>query len=251
MLMKGERDETTLDAIRSSCKICSGSGVIVSKDDNKVVLSDCKCIEKVAKEIALIRANIPRQYRTFDLRNLTKKFAKQNTSQIRVVKKYIDHLKENIENGTGIWFISAPGLGKSSMISYILKEAMAQGHTAYFERASHIHSLKFAALRDIKAKNMLNYIVNDIDIMAIEELEKIYLINDAALANQLFFEFLSDLYDTKKALLISTNIPRPIAEAKFPTYIVDRFRSLKTIIFQGESERVDKTFDGFEEFVEE
>lgn len=244
-------DETILDEIRSSCEICGGSGVLISKDANKVTLSDCKCIEKVAKEIALIKANIPKQYRTFDLRNLTKKFAKQNASQIRVVKKYIEHLNENIDNGNGIWFVSAPGLGKSSMISYILKEAMEQGHTAYFERASHIHSLKFAALRDTGAKTTLNYIVDDVEIMAVEELEKIYLINDAALANQLFFEFLSDLYDTKKALLISTNIPRPLAESKFPTYIVDRFRSLKTVIFQGESERVDKTFDGFEEFVEE
>lgn len=245
-------DLEALQSIRNSCPYCGGSGSLVVTDpvDQHIVSPDivdfmiiypmltrCYCIDKISKEVELIRANIPTQYRGFDLRNLTDEFINKNKEMVEKVKKFKDNIVENIEGGKSLWFMSSPGLGKSSLISVILKAAVRAGKTAYFDRASHLLALKFEALRDPVAKKKVDYLINEVDILAIEELEKIYLVNDSSFGTHLFYEFLSDLYDSKKSLLISSNEPKETVEMRFPTYIRDRMVHISRIALYGSSER--------------
>lgn len=228
-----------LEDIRNNCTICGGSGVISTKTETGIHLEDCKCIRIIAKEIAMIKANIPEQYRSFTLKNLTKEFKThgKNSEQLAKVDNYKSNLEKNIKEGRGLWFISNPGLAKSSIIVVILKQAIKEGYCAYFERASHLLSLKFAALKDEEARKKIEYIIDKVDILAIEELEKIYLMAEGSFQRQLFFEFMSDIYDSKKSILVSSNIGRDKVEINFPPYIIDRLKPLENIHFFGKSGR--------------
>jgi hypothetical protein len=97
--------------------------------------------------------------------------------------------------------------------------------------------MKFDALSDRTVADLIDKIVYDVDILAIEELEKIYLSGEQSMNNNLFYEFLSDVYDAKKPLLISSNkLPEDVLP-RFPTFIQDRIGRIPKVIFTGMSER--------------
>ena len=235
-----KKEYDRLQKIREDCTICSGSGYSETKQsDGSIHLADCACIQHISYELKMIEANIPPQYRYWTFKQLDKKIIKDNRKSIEIIKNYIGDLENNIKNGNGIWFHAPPGLAKSSLICNILKKAINKGLTPYFGRASHFISLKFRiAQNDIESKNLLRHIFSSVDILAIEELDKVYLTTNAdSFGRDLFYELLSDLYDAKIALLVSSNILRTKCEANFPTFIQDRFRHLADVPIFGKSGR--------------
>lgn len=226
-----------LKKIREGCDKCGGIGIIITQESDGVRMENCTCLKKINREISLIEANIPPRYRKFDLRKITKDFEERNRQSLKQIKQYAEKITDNIEKGSGIWMYSTPGLGKSSLISWILKKAIDAGHKAYFSRASHLVSKKLEALRQEDSKQLIDFIVDEVDILALEEIEKVYLTSHEDFVPNLFFEFLSDLHDAKKAILISSNVEISEALKRFPTYIQDRLRSMMVIKFEGKSER--------------
>jgi DNA replication protein DnaC len=232
-----EKEIVRLERIKAACMRCSGVGHIEKDTTKGIRLEECTCLKKIEYEIALIEANIPPKHRNFDRRNLTKKFKQRNAAALEVVWDYDAAMEKNVNNGNGLWFYSTPGLGKSSLICWLLSSAIDQGFTPYFARASHIITLKLAALKDPKAKDIIDFIVEKVDILALEELEKVYLVSEDAFIPQLFYEFLSDVYDSNTALLVSSNVEYKSVVQKFPIYIQDRLADLDLVYFAGSSER--------------
>jgi len=235
-----KKDFNRLQKIRENCKVCSGTGYTeTKKSDGSVHLADCACIQHVSYELKMIEANIPPQYRRWTFKQLDKKIIKDNRTSIETIKRYIDNLEANILKGNGLWFHAPPGLAKSSLICNILKKSIDKGFTPYFGRASHLISLKFQIARnDTEAKDVLNHIFDSVNILAIEELDKVYLTTKPdSFGRELFYELLSDLYDAQIALLVSSNVIRTECEARFPTFIQDRFRYLDDVPIFGKSGR--------------
>lgn len=226
-----------LKKIREDCEKCNGLGIIIIQADDGVRMENCSCLKKINKEVSLIEANIPPRYRKFDLRKITKDFEERNHQSLKKIKNYAEKISDNIEKGSGIWLYSTPGLGKSSLISWILKKAIDAGYKAYFSRASHLVTKKLESLRQGDSKELIDFIVDEVDILALEEIEKVYLTSHEDFVPNLFFEFLSDLHDAKKSILISSNVEISEALKRFPTYIQDRLKSMMVIKFEGRSER--------------
>jgi len=187
------RDIQRLRQIRESCTICNGKGYLPRQLSNSVRLEDCKCVQKISWEIKLIDANIPEKYRTWDFRGLTKDFLVANKENYAYLKTYLENIEAHIKNGKGFWFSSPPGQAKSAIVSYFLREAIKKGFSGYYTRASHLITKKFEAIRDPDAMEFFDSLLNETDIIVIVELEKVYLLTELDMPNQLFFEFLSDL----------------------------------------------------------
>jgi hypothetical protein len=235
-----QKDYDELQKIREDCKICGGSGYREKeKSDGSVHLTDCTCIQHISYELKMIEALLGLQYRHWTFKQLDKKIIRDNRKSIEKIKNYIDNLADNINNGKGLWLHAPSGLAKSSMICNILKKAIDKGFNPYFGRASHLVSLKFQVVRnDAAARDLLRHIFDSISILAIEELDKVYLTaNPDSFQRELFYELISDLYDAKIALLVSTNELRDDLEPRFPNFIRDRFRYLGDVPLFGISGR--------------
>jgi len=236
-----DKEFRRLVKIREQCEICGGIGYVeTARSTGGLRLDDCICIKKLKYELRLIESNIPIPYRKFTFKQLTPTFLSDNKKAFGVVKKYIENMDENIRHGRGLWFYSLPGLAKSSIISNILRKALKKKYTVYFERASHLVTLKFQAMRhEEDAKDKLRHILSNVHVLAIEEIEKVYLAEYTSMPNQHFYEFLSDVYDANVSLLISSNKLRSEYEKTLPHFIQDRFKSLKSIPLTGKSGRRD------------
>lgn len=231
------RDKLRILNKLNGCKKCGGNRYVSIQTGNKIQLKKCSCLKRVEEEIVCIKANIPRQYRHWNISKLTPEFKEKNKRAVSLVSDYIKNLDKNIEKSRGLWFTSMPGLAKSSIITYILRQAAQRGYRAYFERASHILNLKFDSLgKNPEAAGILRRMITEVDILAIEEFEKVYL-SDKEMPRHLFFEFLSDVYDAQVTLLVSSNKLREDVEKNMPYFIKDRLRSLVHVPLAGPSGR--------------
>lgn len=236
-----DKDIEKLHAIRDNCKLCKGLGYTTTRnEDGNIQVIDCKCVLRIQDEIKLIEAHIPPRYRRWSFKKLTSEFKDQNKRSLGIVKKYIENLDTNLKRGTGLYFHSQPGLGKSAIICNILKKAMRKGHVAYYGLAFEMVSLKFRALRnDPIATEILRHILDRVEILALEELEKVYLADAASMPNQIFNELILNIYDANIALLVSSNVIRPKYEKSLPPFIQDRFKNLTSVTLIGKSARTD------------
>ena len=228
---------TDLRDIKKSCTVCGGSGFILKPDGDDLVLDDCTCLLEIARRVQLIKANIPKQYWDFGIDNMDGSFPQNNVESMDVVREFIEDLPRKLEGGYGLWFNSPPGLGKSTCICSILVAAIKRGYRAYYTKSFWAVQKRWAALRDQRAAYDVDAMLRS-DILAVEEMEKIYLSeSDDSLNNKMFFDFLMDTYDSKKSLLVSSNIPIDTVLKKFPTYVGDRLRLLTEVKFRGETAR--------------
>ena len=236
------KDLKRLNAIRNDCKICSGAGFTEKKTAvNQLALTDCICVQRVSFEIKMLEANIPKQYRNWTFKELEKSVIKENRESIEAIRSYIKHLTKNINEGIGLWLNAPSGLAKSSMICALLKRAIDKGHTPYFGKAKDFVTLKFQAMRHQQdALETLEFIYNAVDILAIEEIDKVYQSDDKSMPNILFYEFLADAYDANISLLVSSNQPRGKHERTLPPFIGDRLKTLIDVPFTGITRRKDR-----------
>lgn len=230
-------DTEYLNAIREECPHCKGEGVQIVDTAKGRRYEDCKCIEKIRQEIAVIEAQIPRPYRKFDLRQLKHRFKQRNEHSIEMLGKYISKLDKNIRSGSGLWFAGTTGTAKSSIICYLLRLALRSGFRAHFTRASTLMSLKFDALRDPETRHKLQDILYDKDILAIDEIDKVQLSSDSDFQRQLFFDALSEAYESGAALLVGSNDPPKKVLDKLPAFVHDRLGTLTVLPLLGESGR--------------
>jgi len=220
------------------CTQCNRTGLKPKRENGVVSLEDCECVAKLKRQFLITQANVQPRYVDFTLDKLSPEFKKRNKKQLQVVEDYLANLDENIKNGKGLFFQSDPGLAKSSIISYIIVCAIEKGYNSYFSRFSSLITMKFDALDDMDVRRKLNRIIYETELLAIEEVEQVYTRNES-LADNLISELIGEIYDLKKAIILSGNTSkRALREAnKFTAGVVDRFSELKDVIFVGESFR--------------
>lgn len=222
-----------LNRIKKECKLCKGSGFSVSIDDGVRSFNDCECVNKIKQALSYIDANIPFRYVKWDISDFTDKFKEENKDSYKFILEYISELDENIDLGYGFWLSSSPGLAKSSAISYIVRKAVDAGKVCHFDRATNYHAKLFESLNDPEAKEFISHIINDVELLVIEEIDKIYLKDDNSFNNRTFFDFISEVYDSNKALIVSSNEKRNVVLSRFPAFISDRLSTLDTVEFFG------------------
>jgi len=221
------------------CNICHGKKVILKTLEDGITFVDCSCVAEDLRRAKIELARIPEKYLDFELRDLSEGFRKENKEDLQIVLNYLKNLSEMIKEGKGLFFQSDPGLAKSSLAAYIARQAIEQKFTCFMGRMSHFMTMKFEALRNIEAsKELVNYIIKKVDLLVVEEIEKVYLAgNEDAMTEILLSEFFGELYDKKKSLIITSNAPRKDL-GKLPSHILDRFDEMITdVVFTGESYR--------------
>ena len=223
---------------KNECPLCSGKRVLPKVVATGIIFEDCPCVAKDSWTYKLDMSNVAEKYRDFEISQLSAQFRKDNKDDLNLVFEYINDLAVNIKGGRGLFFQSDPGLAKSSLAVYIVKKAISLGFSCYTGRMSRYMSLKFSALRDPDAKELVDRLIYDTNLLVVEEIEKVFMSgNNDAMTEILVSEFFGELYDQKKALIVTSNLPRK-GLGKLPSHILDRFDEMITdIVFVGESFR--------------
>lgn len=106
---------------------CDGSGFVYDEGARRA--SDCSCRpRRIARRKARRLAGvIPRRFQgvSFDRAPVTM----MNPSVVRAVRRYVDSLEMQLEEGRGIWFRGDVGTGKTTLAMLVSAEALRGGHS--------------------------------------------------------------------------------------------------------------------------
>jgi DNA replication protein DnaC len=222
---------------------CKGTGVIVEKQSKGVRFNDCACVKEFVWKSKLLSSNIPQKHWDFSFRALLKKFIEENNGSLALIKGYIDQIDKMIKEGVGLYIQGTYGLAKTALSSYIGKEFLKKDRNVYFIRMSQLTKLLFDSITIIEAKQKLNYIRKDVVLLIVDEIEKDYKIDDVKSFSGVYIsDIFDDFYESKKCLIVTSNIMKSELSKVHSNNVVDRLQELVDIPLVGESYRgkVDK-----------
>ncbi len=109
--------------------LCDGSGFIIDEQSNTA--SDCRCRPgRIAKaKAARLEARIPSRYRESSLEQLEGSILSPYPEPVRVVRRYITQIAQNLDEGRGVWIMGDVGTGKTSLAMIVSKAALDAGRT--------------------------------------------------------------------------------------------------------------------------
>jgi hypothetical protein len=226
-------DNTLWQQEVENCKLCGGTGSVEIAVAGTIRIEICKCASRAITQDRIYNAGIPCKLYAWDLRKLGKSFQRKNKEALSVIKKYLASLDLNIKKGKGLWISAPPGLGKNNIICYILRVALEKDYSAQYVKSRKIISIKFDAYKDPSARKLLNRITEKSHIVAIADIEKGPILPDIEnFRVQIYYETLTDLDDSKTALLISSNVPKLEVLKRMPSYMQSRFWNMQEVVLR-------------------
>lgn len=173
--------------IVGTCDKCNGTG----RDDDQ---EDCLCMNVYIYVMSLIIAGIPKDYWKLGLDEL-----QMDSKYLDLVAFYLDHLDQAVENGKGIMFLGANGIGKTSLMCEIGKAAVAAGYTAqYFTAQQYVDS------KTDRSKQLHFYEAGD--FILLDEIDKVYIKPDTKYAVKALEEYIRRALSDQKCMVICTNL---------------------------------------------
>src|SRR5215210_5435809 len=105
--------------------LCDGSGFIVDEQTNTA--RPCRCRPQ---RIGRVRARslsavIPRRFRGVSFERSP--IVDMDPAIVREVRRYVDSIDENLDEGRGVWFMGDIGTGKTTLAMLVSKSALDAG----------------------------------------------------------------------------------------------------------------------------
>jgi len=234
-LDKFQVDLLRKEIIGKSCNnACLGAGC---KLENGVFV-DCSCVREFTLKCKYAGAGVPKKYWDFTFRVLLKAFIDENAAALTVLKKYVEKIEDLTSKGVGLYIQGALGLAKSSLAFYIVKEALKKDITSYSIRMSQLTKLLIDATKDSSKQALVDWIKADVKLLYVDEIEKDFNVSDPTHFYGMHVnDFFGLAYDTKKSLILTSNLPKTGLRGIHADNIIDRFEELADVLLVGESFR--------------
>ena len=143
-----------------------------------------------------------------------------------------------IDQGVGLYLQGKSGLAKSALAFYMLREAQLQDYECYCIRMSQLTKTVFESLEDPSKREFLRWLKSGVQLLCIDEIDKDYKISstDGFAGNQIN-EFFGDIYNSRKAIIVTSNLSKKDLLTVHAPNVVDRLSELADVVFVGESYR--------------
>ena len=180
---------------------CDGSGFVIDEDTR--VASPCRCrpsrVEK--RRARQLSAVIPRKYRgvSFDRSPVTD----MPEPQVRIVRRFVAALEENLDGGRGLWLHGQVGTGKTTLAMLVSRAALDAGRSvAIYSLPRLLNEIRDTHRAERSHVDLLDRLTA-VDLLHIDDvgaerstdwvLEELYSIVNAR-------------YEDKRSMVITTNI---------------------------------------------
>lgn len=185
-----------------NCPTCSGS------DPN------CDCVKHYKFYNSMIVSAIPLKYRYADIDIIHVKELKQSLNTIR---DYVSNLKQNKDNGKGLYIYGTTGTGKSYIACYVLEQSILKGYSAFFCTVEQYKRALFDKDTDYI------YNVNESDFTLIDDYGREFSDTKGFIDSQVD-EMLRYRYDRNKPTIITSNVSaRDIENFRIKSILSDAY----------------------------
>ena len=209
---------------------CHGNGNILVPG---IGFEVCSCMKQYKREARYLHAGIPPKYWDFTFDELVPEFCAQNARTLDIIKAFINTVDIQVRNNQGFFLYGERGLAKTGLCCLVLKAAIDRDLKAAFVdvpafMGRYYNTFGNSAERDVLL-NDLAWLKNETDIMVVDSVDNLYQRSDKSTTwggHQLTEFYNTVVYNTKKSVLLTSNISQEKLYTKLPMDIEDRISEL-------------------------
>lgn len=170
----------------AKCGECDGSGYVRflpaserTRELPQTKSRRCSCLKRVMLMMKVAQANIPREF--WDLEGKT---WQHNQRIQRVVARYTDKLGDALRYGLGFVFCGEAGVGKTTLATRVVVEALRKGHSGFYTTTSeYLRAVRVGFTDPLLAK--VETETKAADFVVLDELGKEHYREDEFIASEL------------------------------------------------------------------
>lgn len=180
--------------IVDTCTICGGVGYL---EEDQGIVNPCKCMTVFLYVMELVEAGIAQAYWHLSLDTL-----KISSEYIDLTKMILKKIHRFRKHGLGVLFLGTNGIGKTSLMAEIGKEAIVQGYKVkYLSAQSYVDSTKVRDSAELMAELLQN------DFILLDELDKVYIKQNSDYVPKTLEVFLREaLVNANVSVICATNL---------------------------------------------
>jgi DNA replication protein DnaC len=182
---------------------CDGSGFLYDDDTRRA--RDCTCrprrlARRKARKLAGV---IPRRYQgvSFDRPPVTQ----IDATVVRTVRRYVDTLRERLEEGKGIWFQGDVGTGKTTLAMLISAEALRQSHSVAIYSLPRLLGLLRETFND-ESESSLSQLLDRLAAVELLHVDDVGAEQTSPWVLEQLYTIVNTRYEDGRAMLLTTNL---------------------------------------------
>jgi DNA replication protein DnaC len=198
---------------------CDGSGFLYDEDTRKA--RDCTCRpRRIARRKARKLAGvIPRRYQgvSFERPPVTQ----IDPAVVRAVRRYVDMLEQQLDDGRGIWFQGDIGTGKTTLAMLISATALRQGHSVAIYSLPRLLGLLRETFAD-ESESSLSTLLDRLAAVELLHIDDVGAEQSSPWVLEQLYTIVNTRYEDGRAIVLTTNLEPPALRAQIGERTVSR-----------------------------
>jgi DNA replication protein DnaC len=182
---------------------CDGSGFLY--EEGSRVARDCSCRpRRIARRKARKLAGvIPRRFRgvSFDRAPVTL----MNPTVVRAVRRYVDTLDAQLEEGRGIWFRGDVGTGKTTLAMLVSAEALRNGHSVAIYSLPRLLGMLRETFDD-ETEGTLSDLLDRLASVELLHIDDVGAEQSSPWVLEQLYTIVNTRYEDRRAVVVTTNL---------------------------------------------
>lgn len=189
---------------------CDGSGFVVDEASNTAFDCRCRPAQIAKRRTRNLEARIPSRYRDISFDQLTGTDLVAFPEQIRVVRRFVARIDENVASGRGVWIEGDIGTGKTMLAMLISKAALdAAATVAIYSLPRLLNLIREAIEREEGVVGFLDRLAT-VDLLHIDDVGAE---NRTDWALEQLYSIVNTRYEERRSIVVTTNLkPHELAE---------------------------------------
>ena len=184
--------------------VCDGSGFLIDEQTNTA--SDCECRKgRIARRrTARLEGRLPKRYEGVSFeRPPISDIARTAPEQIRIVRRYVRSIGENLDAGRGLWIQGDIGTGKTTLAMLVSKCALEADRSVAIYSLPRLLNLLRESMESSTGKLDLIDRLTDVDLLHIDDLGAE---NTTDWVLEQLYSIVNARYEAERAVVATTNL---------------------------------------------
>jgi len=198
---------------------CDGSGFLY--EEGSRVARDCSCRpRRIARRKARKLAGlIPRRFQgvSFDRAPVTL----MDPTVVRAVRRYVDTLDTQLEEGRGIWFRGDVGTGKTTLAMLVSAEALRNGHSVAIYSLPRLLGMLRETF-DEESEGSLSDLLDRLASVELLHIDDVGAEQSSPWVLEQLYTIVNTRYEDSRAIVLTTNLDMPALREQIGDRTVSR-----------------------------
>jgi len=191
--------------------ICDGSGFVIDEATNTATDCPCRAARIAGARTRSLEGRIPKRYAgvSFD-RPPVSDLARSAPDQIRIVRRYVQTIEQQLKEGRGLWIQGDVGTGKTTLAMLVSKAALDAGRSVAIYSLPRLLNLLREAMGEDGKLDLIDRLAA-VDLLHIDDLGAE---NRTEWVMEQLYSIVNARYEAERAIVATTNLmPDELAPA--------------------------------------